>query len=320
MSGEQILMEYFEDTASDMYPPSNLVTDEFEEMTFEEEDDFGNGEAFFDPDTVEIPSDPLESSVPGDTVESEFDEIIFSEDGEQVELEPQINDDDYLPGSSVAIEREEELPPRETNWADDRDTSKFMTYIREAYPSGIPKHDGKTISGCEKAIAYLNKLAREISEAVRNDDNGSLNENIEEIEGVRVKIMSDVMKLQARITHLKSKIKDQHKKKADLDDTVKTAVGLVKEAGTPTIQMVITPFERAITGILVNSVISAGHPFEDVFEFLKSKFKLDTREELAMLQLVMDMGFPIFKDRGTIGGEGKDGKTDGVDFIKNYFA
>ena len=86
--------------------------------------------------------------------------------------------------------------------------------------------------------------------------------------------------------------------------------------------MVITPFERAISGILINAVISAGHPFEDVYDFLKEKYKLDEREELALMQMVMDAGFPIFKDRGSIGvspEKGKETERHGVDFIKTYF-
>ena len=84
----------------------------------------------------------------------------------------------------------------------------------------------------------------------------------------------------------------------------------------------MTPFERAISGILINSVVSAGHPFEDVYDFLKEKYSLTDREELAILQLVMDHGMPIFKDRGTIGKtpeKGKETESHGIDFIKNYF-
>ncbi len=84
----------------------------------------------------------------------------------------------------------------------------------------------------------------------------------------------------------------------------------------------MTPFERAISGIIINSVISAGNPLEDVYKKLKKKYDITDREELAIMQLVTDMGFPIFKDRGTY--SVKDGEEDddaqGMDFMKNYFA
>ena len=86
--------------------------------------------------------------------------------------------------------------------------------------------------------------------------------------------------------------------------------------------MVVTPFERAICGIIINSVVSAGRPFETVYEFLKEKYDLNEREELSVLQILKDMGHPLFKDRGTIGNKNKeDGEVyQGIDFITNYFA
>ena len=65
---------------------------------------------------------------------------------------------------------------------------------------------------------------------------------------------------------------------------------------------------------------------EDVYGFLSNKYSIDDREELAIMQLCMDSGFHIFKDRGTYApfdcsddpkkGAGKAG----VDFMRNYFA
>ena len=99
-----------------------------------------------------------------------------------------------------------------------------------------------------------------------------------------------------------------------------------KEATTPGIQVVATPFERAISGILINSVVSGGKPFEDVYDFLKEKYDLSDRDELSIMQLVMDSGYHIFKDRGAIGddsdselGSGGNPSSHGVDYIKNYF-
>jgi hypothetical protein len=234
-----------------------------------------------------------------------------------------------LPGSSESyaddVEEAKAIEQKkETSWENDRDASKFMSYIFLRYPAGIPKHDGKSILGCEKAIIYLNKLNKEISEALRMDHEDVL--DIGKLEDIRVNILKDVTLLQDHIKKLKKK---QQGKKAE-DDTseqiVKSAE-VIKEAGSPRIQLIMTPFERAVSGIIINSVVSAGHPFEDVYDFMKKKYDLTDREELAIMQLIMDMGFPIFKDRGNIPAS-KEGEKDekgeeskdmgGIDYIKNY--
>ena len=77
-----------------------------------------------------------------------------------------------------------------------------------------------------------------------------------------------------------------------------------------------------IAGIIINSVVSGGKPLEEVYDFLKEKYDLSDREELAIMQVIMDSGYPIFKDRGTFSSKkNKDGaKGHGIEFIKNYFA
>ena len=97
---------------------------------------------------------------------------------------------------------------------------------------------------------------------------------------------------------------------------------LKKIAAHPKLQLFVTPFERAISGIIINSVISGGKPLEEVYEFLKEKYSLTDREELAVMQIIMDSGFPIFKDRGTFSSKkDKDSSSKhGIEFIKNYFA
>ena len=73
----------------------------------------------------------------------------------------------------------------------------------------------------------------------------------------------------------------------------------------------------------MNSVVSGGKPFEDVYSFLKNKYALDEREELSVMQILMDGGYHIFKDRGVIGSGNPDSAGNpsqhGVEFIKNYF-
>lgn len=263
------------------------------------------------------------------SVEESEDNSVFDEVFQENFSEPENKVADTLPGSEMVIEdSNDDHEVVQTNWLDDRDVTKFIDHLREAF-SSIPKHDGNSISGCERAIVYLNGINKDISEAVRMDSAGSLNDSLDEIEEYRVKILQGIVKLKNRISELKKKISEEAgtKKKASEEINIHAALAksneMLKKEGSKEIQLVMTPFERALAGILINSTVSAGQPFEDVYEFLKEKFELTPREELSLIQLVMDMGYPIFKDRGTIGESSKDdkgNKTHGIDFIKNYLA
>lgn len=233
-----------------------------------------------------------------------------------------------IPGSDYYEDDADDEPveeEEETTWKDDNDTGKFSEFLIRMYGE-IPKHTGTSISGAERALTYLSGLNSEISKAIRIDSDNLL--DVDLIEDYRVKIMKDIVTLKNHIKKLEKKIRGSKKsasEEVEEEKIVKAEANdssLKKEGSLPRATLIMTPFERAIAGILINSVVSAGHPFEEVYEFLRKKYKLDSREELAILQLVMDMGFPIFKDRGTIGEDDKKEEEggNGIDFIKNYFA
>lgn len=227
-------------------------------------------------------------------------------------------DKKVLPGSNFALDdvEPEPEPEPETDWVTHRDPKHFMTYINDMYPSKIPQHDGKSTLGCERAINFLLRLNKEISEALRGDLDNLL--DIGQLESVRTNMAKDVAMLK---DHVKNLNKDRSAKKAAEEAALQKQAEITKLASTPTIQLVMTPFERAITGIILNATVSAGKPLEDVYSYLKDKYKIDDREELSIMQLLRDMGHPMFKDRGTFGKPGKkDENAQGVDFIKNYFA
>lgn len=340
---EAYIMSFTENDLQD-YDEKPLFED-FEELTFEEpldvadlDSEFYVEDSFYEEGSHDDPETMIESL---DSIEEKLDDgIEFLE--EEVDEEDDLKDEtsnlddkqhesgNFLPGVSEPIvdadDADDMEQEPETNWADDKDTTKFIVYLRDSY-ANIPQHNGQSISGCERALTYLNKLNKEISEAVRIDDKNALDDVLEEIEDYRVKILKGMVALKQRVGILKKKLKEEGAKKASLSlkDMVKQSMEadgeIIKEAKSGAFQVVITPFERAICGILINSVVSAGHPFEEVYEYLKDKFDLDEREELAIIQIIMDMGLPIFKDRGLIGGE-SDGKSEGhhIDFIKNYLA
>lgn len=229
-----------------------------------------------------------------------------------------------IPGTSEVFYDEPEPEPepeKETSWADDRDPAKFMQYLIESMnrfnTEGIPGHDGRSVVGLQRAIEWLKRLDREISEAIRKDIGNDIDAH--QVEQVRQKIDSDIATLKEHLGKVKKKAAPSEMESKLIS---MGRENIEKEATVARIQVVMTPFERAISGILINSVVSGGKPFEDVYDFLKDKYKLTDREELAILQIAMDSGFPIFKDRGTIGTtpeSGKETERHGVDFIKNYF-
>jgi hypothetical protein len=249
------------------------------------------------------------------------------------------NDDSSYSEESDA--EKEYVPEKETDWESDRDVSKFMLYISSMYPARIPKHDGTSPAACEVAIKFLKKLLSEISIAIRKDDPVSPILPISELENsFKYKIMSDIIILKDYKKKLEKKISDNLNKKhqktasvsednSDIDfiedvyNNILEKEAMLKNAFTPKLQVVVTPFERAISGIIINSVVAGGKPLEDVFEFLKKKYDLNEREELAIMQIIMDSGFPIYRDRGTISSNPDDASEEesyGVEFIKGYFA
>jgi hypothetical protein len=239
----------------------------------------------------------------------------------------------YVDDGSTVAEVKEVKPQAPKTWEKHKAVSDFMRYLREVYPAKIPRHDGNSLSGAEAAVVWLGNLLKEISRAIRKDTAGVL--DTVAIEEIRVRIMKDIILLNDHIKKLHEKFKTNLGKKAGLDDGLmkfaeeiellynsEESASLKKTAMIPRIQLVVQPFERAIAGIIVNSVVSGGKPLEEVYDFLKDKYKLTDREELAVMQVVMDYGYPIFKDRGTIGDSAdKDsGKKHGIEFIKNYFS
>lgn len=330
MNEDNLITEYLEDSAK-MEPEGLFVVDVSDISS-------GEADAVMSKSDMPLGSNPLVLTFEEDdrevSYEEEEEEPLKYEDveltdslisdlgedfsGEIEEFQEELEDNPgvVLPGAVAPIkEEEQENSVADTNWADDGDTSKFIYYLRDMFNS-VPSHDGNSISGCEKAMAHLERLNKEISLAVRGDSKDALSEVLDEVEDYRVKILQGMVALKTRIGELKKKFKEEASQKRASED-----LELMKQAKSGKVQVFITAFERAISGILVNAVVSAGHPFEDVYDYLKDKFDITEREELAILQIVMDMGYPIFKDRGIIGGdeEGDDNK-DGVDFMKNYFA
>jgi hypothetical protein len=332
---------------------NNLETTIFKEATFEEavsyaEDDHVSyaEDAFEGLSEEEIFGAGMasvgdEGNSEAETVAEFFEPLIEGEDS-LGDLDDSITEfvekhgDEPLPGAPEVFlqDFEDDAKDKETDYVNDGDLSKFMDYIGDQYPANIPQHDGRSMVGCEKAITFLDKLNSQISGAIREDGDNAL--DVQSLESVRVNIMKDILVLKNHLGKLKKKFKEEHTKESSLDSggipKWTNSSGkevdykeLKKEAGTPNnIVIAVSPFERAISGIMINAHVSGGHSMEDVYGFLAKKYSIDDREELAIMQLCMDSGFHIFKDRGTYSPNNADSKDAdgkaGVDFMRNYFA
>ena len=244
----------------------------------------------------------------------EFLEELEEEAGEDTKVKK------LIPGTNIFeedLEEEEDLA--EKDYKNDGNLKMFLNYVHDQYPGQIPAHDGTSILGCERAITFLKKLSDEIRRNIRLDEDGDLEDQIDGLEKVNTSILADIYTLNAHMKNLDKKLRDKTKK-ASVPEQY-----MIKSAATPSnVVITVDPFIRAITGILVNSVVSAGKSFEEVYDYLCEKYEITEREELMILQVLMDMGQPIFKDRGSLKTEKdlseKEKEMSGVDFLTTYFA
>lgn len=289
---------------------------------------------------VMLDDETITTDHPSSGFEDDLDIIVSEEDAADDQLIPS----ETLPGSNLQWHPDEQkAEDRQTDWANDSDHSKFTQYLKDKVHN-VPKHSGTTIPGCERACAYLKALDTEISKAMRSDLNGKIDES--EIDSLRKEINDGVERLENQIKKLRGS------KKADLDvrlvstgqcDSCNSTTPLWhdvsnnnvvclhcnasgndseirKEAGTPVLNVYISPFERAIVGTIVNSGVSAGNNIEETYNLLKNKYNFTPREELAIQQLVADYGYPVLKDRGRLNENSDPAAGTGVDWATNYHA
>jgi len=311
------LVEFSEETSVEdgMTPPDNGVA-QFETIV-----EFDEEEADLLEDMESSLSQSVEGNEVGEPTVVEFSEELPGavEEMEEEEVSSAADAVRMLPGSSISLADDEEDKVEEVDdtpgtWRDDGDVRDFSNYLQDAYNSP-PQHQGEML-GCERVINYYKGLDKEISKALSLDKDHIL--DVGELDGVRVNMMNDMLTLKQHIKKLQRGIREQHGKKAADGTTMKIAgsdVELSKEATVARPQLMMTAFERAITGMVVNAVVSSGKSFEDVYDILKNKYAFTDREELALMQLFADMGYQVFKDRGSYGKESSE-----VDFMRSYFA
>lgn len=252
---------------------------------------------------VEIPD--FGSIIPGvDPNEAEV--LSVSENSDEDEPEDEKKDEDEA--------KDKKLNPK-WNWKE-RGASGFIAWLKERFDS-VPKHSGKDTAGIERAISYLNKLDKEISNAMRQDLDEEL--NFQDIESVRSKIENGIERLEARLSEL-NKSKKKRKKKADLEDGE-----IIKEAKVNNLHgnyVQVPLLISALARMCINGTVSAGHSMEDNLKKVGEKFKLSSREKFELAFLIQDMGFPVKADRYFIDvmDKPRDKTEDGLDYMANYNA
>jgi len=256
-------------------------------------------------------------------------------------------EEEKIPGSEKPVEQEAvDSIPKETNWADDKDHSKFHIHV-EIKKNKIPKHDGANIPGCERALAFVKDLQNELTKAMRTDFDGKIDESwadkqYKEFNDWIDRLKKQIDKLRAG-TETKNKVFASpevrlvaegkcDKCEGDVPtwhdvendrviclkcNAVVGSEGLEKIANTPTINVYVSAFERACVGMIINGAVSQGKNIEDLYHKVEAKYKFTDREKLSIRQILSDYGYPQLWDRAKI--EEDDGKNDG-ELMSNYYS
>lgn len=236
----------------------------------------------------------------------------------EMEKTLEVSDDAMSSNETLRAEDDEKSKPKvKDKWDLMANGPKgFFLAIQERIEN-VPSHSGYDISGCERALASLNRLADEVSKTMRNDIDGLLDAN--KVEEALSKIDDGRDRLFDRIEKIKSSKKSsRRKKKADVD------AGLVKEGqkSMPMGMVITVPLLISrIARVIINGMVSAGKDAEDLFQRQAEYYNLDRREKAELQQLLADMGMAIRQDRGAPENEDIDSTSENnFDWIPSYSA
>lgn len=209
-------------------------------------------------------------------------------------------------------------------WLDSQEAKDFMPFlVGEMKRIKAPNACVRSRNEAERALGQSKRLNNYISKALREDWADDL--PITDVDKLRqlleqnIEALERMLDAQARMRHERRQV-GRRRRASDNSLCPKCAQPLweedgdivcvacdgtmKKEAGTPfpsSLQVQLSAFEHAITGILINATISGGRNLEEVYKELKGKYKFTDREELALLQIMENKGYPVFKDRARIG-------------------
>jgi len=197
------------------------------------------------------------------------------------------------------------------------ETSSFLEWLQKMFDN-IPNHSGYDTTGLEKAISYFEALDREITKAMRTDFKNEIDSA--QAERAREQIETGLERLIDRLDGVKKK---KYKRYAKKSKSWAENTGLVKEAQKTTnitgITITVPLLISRIARVCINGMVSAGHDIEDMFEKQVKEYSLDKREQAELAQLLADMGYPMFQDRGyPVGEPVQISRNDNFDWNANY--
>ena len=184
---------FYENPAIVSFSENDLMQDDGDTLTFSEESE----SPLFSGDLRELTVGEALEPLMGDS-EGSLEDIIETAE-ETLDMAEGISEEygdkklmDLLPGADVSLsDLADDGEEKETDYLNDKDLSKFMEYVSEMYPAKIPKHDGTSTVGCERAISFLDRMNGDISRAIRDDHDNIL--DVARLEDVRLNIMRDFL-------------------------------------------------------------------------------------------------------------------------------
>ncbi len=279
-----------------------------------------------------LSDDVGENAKPGDTFviddvegnagsSDEILEIEEVEDGPKTEIVFTLNAIPGAPKDLVVEDEEEGEEPEEEQseieeevdswiWEKSHGTSKFINWLKEMIEK-VPAHSGTDTTGIERAMSYFERLNVEISKAMRKDYKNEI--DAAKAEEARSMIEDGLKRLRDRLERLHEKKFKKIKKKAGITKTADTSF-------TGGMSVNIPYFISMIARICINATVSSGKDMSDIFSKLVDKYKLDNREQLQIVQLIKDMGYPLTIDRMKLEKDSFDPSDNDGEFAANYLA
>lgn len=221
---------------------------------------------------------------------------------------PGATNQEELEEPEIEVDDEEDIEVESDPWK--WDLPKFFEWASSSLKR-IPQHPGNEVGGCERAIAFLKRVSKEVRKATSMDVDGIL--DIHKLADIRKEIEDGIEALENRIEKINATKNPKKKKKADADS------GLVKEAKSGSFTVTVPLSISAIARACINGMISGGHDIEITFNKLANKYKLSSLDRLQVKQLLADMNYPMPRwDRGMEDEDFDPTSSDNVDLAANY--
>jgi hypothetical protein len=257
-----------------------------------------------DHDTVEMHAEPAPLS---------FD--LGKLPGCNVEILEVSTDDPIEVSDEKEPESKKDLEVRDAWDVNDLRSEHIIPWMQSRFEA-LPRHNGESL-GIERTLAYLKKFDRKLSDLIANDLEGKA--DIAVIESARTSIRDGIDKLEDARDEKEQARTKARRKRAD------EKAGLVKEAQKTThvggIIVTVPLLISSIARTCINSTVSAGKDIERTAHELIKKYELTDREQMELLQLISDMGFPLRRPRGYKLDEKIDPTSvDNNDWMANYYA